>query len=96
MAVFGPRIASGWGLYGMREHPSLRASTLLNHAFIKYSSENGYRWVDLGMSQRVQGIIDFKERFGARPVMAYQWEQYTAPLVMLRRARAMVKRRLGV
>lgn len=47
------------------EYRQLRPNTLLYQEFIRTACERGYRYFDLGTSAGLEGVIKFKESFGA-------------------------------
>jgi hypothetical protein len=60
------------------EYEHLKPIHLLMYNVVKWSTENGYQYVDIGVSQDTKadnpmtpsmGLIDFKEKFDARTVM---------------------------
>lgn len=60
------------------EYEHLKPIYLINHEVVRWSTENGYTWVDIGVSQDTKAedpmtpsinLINFKERFNARGIL---------------------------
>lgn len=50
------------------------ANNLVRSELIKYGCENGYKWFDFARSKKGSGTYQFKESFGAKPVLtSYQY-----------------------
>lgn len=70
-------------------HLQSGASNLLIAAVADWARQNGHRTLDLGPSQGLEGVIRFKESFGARPVAFYRWEVRTSAGRLYDRARTL-------
>lgn len=60
------------------EYEHLKPVYLINYETVRWAAENGYEWVDIGVSQDTSAedpmtpsinLIDFKERFNARGIL---------------------------
>jgi lipid II:glycine glycyltransferase (peptidoglycan interpeptide bridge formation enzyme) len=60
------------------EYQHLRPMYLLMYEIVRWAVENGYEWVDIGVSQDTKspdpmtpalGLIRFKERFDSRGIL---------------------------
>ncbi len=69
----------------LREYNKLRPNDILYWEAIKYASEKGYEYFDMGRSTVESGTFKFKEKWGAKPVrLCYQYflhKTLTIPVV---------------
>ncbi len=70
------------------DHLAAGASNLVMAAFIRWAHDHGLAQVDLGPSQGLEGVIRFKESFGARPAAFYRWDTRSPAGLLYDRARA--------
>jgi hypothetical protein len=80
LATVEGRIASGalcfyakrhvvyWHGSSLEQFFELRPVNLLMYEIIKHCCEQGYGWYDFNPSGQMQGVITFKESFGAKPL----------------------------
>lgn len=68
------------------------ASNLLIAAIADWARSQGYRRLDLGPSRGLEGVIRFKESFGARPVAFYRWDARTPAGRLYDRMHALIGR----
>jgi hypothetical protein len=72
---------------------ALRPSHAVVMAAIEDAIERGCRWFDFNPSGGLEGVIRFKEGFGARPVTCHTWELPARPTIRL--AQRVVRRLSG-
>lgn len=71
VAFFKDTIYNTWG--GMpRQYYDLHTNYILYWETLKYGCENGYKWVDLGRSEKNSGVLNFKKQWRGKPKPLYQ------------------------
>lgn len=68
LCFYAKRHVVYWHGSSLEQYFELRPVNLLMYEIIKHCCEQGYGWYDFNPSGQMQGVITFKESFGAKPM----------------------------
>lgn len=68
VCFYAPQHVVYWHGATLEAHFELGPSKLVMYEAIRHASENGYRWFDFNPSGGLDGVREFKRRFGAVPL----------------------------